>query len=152
MFITSKQQKPSFLKKAVCLLAAVLMFASTAFATPTGLTTQTLLINGSVNAPITAGSLTITFTACDNVNGNSFVATGREILLVDNTGGSAGTFTVTSVADALNRLDTSLTNYSVAAAGFAAVQMKNLTGWQQSGAIQLTCSAATMKFSVIQAN
>jgi hypothetical protein len=146
------KQQPSFLKKTLCLAAAVLMFASTAFATPTGLTTQVLLINGSVNLPITAGSLTITFTACDNVNGNSFTATGREILVVDNTGGSSGTFTVTSVADALNRLDTSLTAYSVAAAGFAAVQMKNLTGWQQSGTINLTCSAATMKFAVIQTN
>lgn len=146
------KQQPSFLKKALCLAAAVLMFASSALATPTGLTTQVLLINGSSNLPITAGSLTITFTACDNVNGNSFTSTGREILFVQNTAGSSGTFTVTSVADALNRLDTSLTAYSVAAAGFAAVQMKNLTGWQQSGSINLTCSAATMKYAVVQMN
>jgi hypothetical protein len=144
--------QPSFLKKATCLLAAVLMFASTAFATPTGLTTQVLFINGSVNAPVTAGSLAVTFTACDATNGNSFNATGREVLLVQNSGGSTYTFTVASVADALNRLDTSLTTYSVASGAFAAVQMKNLSGWQQSGAINLTCSNAAIKFAVLQTN
>jgi len=144
--------RPSFLKKSLCLFAAVLMFASTAFATPTGLTTQVLLINGSVNAPITAGALAITFTACDATNGNSFTATGREVLLVFNSGGSTYTFTVSSVADSLNRLDTSLTTYSVAAGAYAAVQMKNLNGWQQSGAIDMTCSNASIKYAVLQTN
>jgi hypothetical protein len=145
------KQQTSLVKKAICLVAAVLMFASQAFATgPTPLTTIVLFKNGDINNPIVGGSLLVTFTACDNVNGNSFVATGAEVLLVQNTGGSSGTFTVTSVADALNRLDTSLTAYSVAASGFAAVQMKNLSGWQQTGSINLTCSAATMKFAVLQ--
>lgn len=144
--------QPSFLKKTACLVVAMLMFAAQAFATPTGLTTQVLFINGSVNAPITAGSLAITFAACDAVNGNSFTATGREILLINNSGGSAYTFTVTSVADNLNRLDTSLTSYSVAAGAYAAVQMKQLTGWAQSGAIDLTCSNASIKYAVVQTN
>lgn len=146
------KQQPSFLKKTVCLLAAVLMFASTAFATPTVLSTQVLLINGSANAPITAGSLAITFAACDATNGNSFTSTGREVLLVQNSGGSAYTFTVTSIADQLNRLDTSLTTYSVAAGAYAAVQMKNLNGWQASGSISMTCSNTSVKFAVIQTN
>src|ERR1700676_3677953 len=97
-------RKPSFLKKAACLIAATLMFVTSAFATPTVLSTQVLLINGSANAPITAGSLTITFTACDAVNGNSFTSTGREVLVIFNSGGSAYTVTVNSVADQLNRL------------------------------------------------
>jgi hypothetical protein len=147
-----KNQQPSFLKKTICLLAAVMLFASTAFATPTVLSTQVLLINGSVNAPITAGSLAITFAACDATNGNSFNATGREVLLVQNSGGSAYTFTVTSIADNLNRLDTSLTTYSVAAGAYAAVEMKNLTGWQSSGSISMTCSNASVKIAVIQTN
>jgi hypothetical protein len=146
------KNQPSFLKKTACLLAALLMFASTAFATPTGLTTQVLLINGNVNAPITAGSLVITFAACDATNGNSFSATGKETLLIFNSGGSAYTFTINSVADSLNRLDTSLTTYSVAAGAYAAVQMKNLTGWQSSGSISMTCSNASVKFAVIQTN
>ena len=144
--------KPSFLKKLVCLTTALLMFAMPAFATPVGLTTQVLLINGNVNAPITAGSLAITFSACSTASGNSFTATGREVLLVFNSGGSAYTFTVTSVADSLNRLDTSLTTYSVASSTYAAVEMKNLTGWQQSGAINLACSNAAIEYAVIQTN
>ncbi len=146
------KNKPTFLKKFLCATAAVLMFVTSAFATPTVLSTQVLFINGSVNAPITAGSLTITFSACDAVNGNSFTATGREVLLVYNSGASAYTFTVNSVADQLNRLDTSLTTYSVAASGYAAVQMKNLTGWQSSGTISMTCSNAAVKFAVVQTN
>jgi hypothetical protein len=147
------KNKPSLFKKTLCLAVAVLMFASTALATPTGLTTQVLLINGSVSAPITAGSLAITFTACDATNGNSFTATGREVLLVQNADGSAAhTFTVTSVADNLNRLDTSLTTYSLPLSTFAAVEMKNLSGWIQSGSINLTCSSTQIKYAVLQTN
>ena len=148
-------KQPSFLKKFACLAIAVLMFAAQAFATPVGLTTQVLFINGSVNAPITAGSLAVTFTACSTATGNSFTATGREVLLVYNSGGSAYTFTVSSVPDSLNRTDTSLTSYSVAATTYAAVQMKNLTGWVQSGGtntVDLTCSNAGIEFAVIQTN
>ena len=146
------KNKPSFLKKTAYLLAALLMFASTAFATPTGLTTQVLFINGNVNAPITAGSLVITFAACDASNGNSFTSTGREVLVIFNSGGSPYTITVNSVADQFNRLDASLTTYSVAAGAYAAVQMKNLAGWQSSGSISMTCSNAAVKFAVIQTN
>jgi hypothetical protein len=142
--------QPSFLKKTACVLAAMLMFASTAFATPTALSVVTTIQN---NVAVTAGQLTITFTACDNVNGNSFVSTGREVLVVSNTAGAPGTFTVSSVPDSLGRSDTSLTAYSVAASGFAAVQMKYQTGWiQTGGTISLACSAATMKFAVLQTN
>lgn len=144
------KQQPSFLKKVLCTAAALMLFVTSAFATPTALTTIVLIQN---NVAVSAGQLTITWTACDNVNGNSFTSTGREILLVNNTAGSSGTFTVSSVPDSLGRSDTSLTAYSLAAAGYAAVQMKFTTGWLQSGGtINLSCSAATMKFAVIQTN
>jgi hypothetical protein len=143
-------KQPSFLKKTLCLMAALLMFASTAFATPTAITTIVLVQN---NVAVTAGQLVFTWTACDNVNGNSYVGTGREIVLVNNTAGSSGTFTVSSVPDALGRSDTSLTAYSVAAGAYTAVQMKYLTGWLQTGGtVNLSCSAATMKFAIIQTN
>jgi hypothetical protein len=145
-------RKTSLFQRIVAVGLLVTLASVAAFATATLLTTQVLLINGSANAPITAGSLTVTLSACDAVNGNSFTSTGREILLVDNTGGSTYTWTATSVADPFNRLDTSLTNYSIAAGVIDAVQMKNLTGWQQSGLIQLTCSNAAVKFAVLQTN
>ena len=93
-------RKPSFLKKSVCLVAALLMFASTAFATgPTPLTTQVIVQNNG-----STSSLTTTYTACDATNGNSFVSTGREIVQALNSGGSTYTFTVSSVADGQGRL------------------------------------------------
>jgi hypothetical protein len=141
--------RPSLLKKITCVLGALLMFAVPAFATPTALSTIVLVQN---NVAVTAGQLVVAFTACDNVNGNSFVSTGREVLLVDNTAGSSGTFTVTSQPDALGRSDTSLTAYSLAAGAIAAVQMKYQTGWINGTSITLACSAATMKFAVVQYN
>ncbi len=145
-------KRPSLCKRMVAVALLVTLASVAAFAIATSLSTQVLLINGSAASPITAGSLTVTLTACDAVNGNSFTATGREVLIVDNTGGSTYTFTATSVADPFNRLDTSLTNYSLTAGTIAAVQMKNLTGWQQSGLIQLTCSNAAVKYAVLQTN
>jgi len=143
-------RKPSFLKKSACLAAALLMFASTAFATPTALSTTVLIQN---NVAVTAGQLAITFTACDATNGNSYTATGREVLLVYNSGGSTYTFTISSVPDNLGRSDTSLTTYSVTTLTYAAIQMKYLPGWLQSGGtINLTCSNAAVKYAVLQTN
>jgi hypothetical protein len=49
--------------------------------------------------PVAALSLDFAFTAADNVNANQFPFTGREVLLVQNTAGAPGTFTLTSIAD-----------------------------------------------------
>ena len=114
----------------------------------TALTVITLKPN---NYAVVAGDLAIAQTAMDLANGNSFVATGQEILLIQNTGGSTYTVTVTSVADALGRLDTSLTTYSIAAGAFAAVQFKALAGWLQPGSlVYLACSNALVKISVLR--
>jgi len=103
------------------------------------------------NYAVVAGDLAVAQTAMDLANGNSFVATGQEILLFQNSGGSTYTVTVTSVADALGRLDTSLTTYSILAGAFAAVQMKSLAGWLQPGSlIYLACSNAAVKISVLR--
>lgn len=141
--------QPSLLKRVGCLGIALLMFAAQAFATPTALTTTILVQN---NIAVTAGGLNLTFTACDATNGNSFVSTGREVLLVQNSGGSAYTFTITSVADPFGRTDTSLTAYSLAASAVAAIQMKYQPGWASSGVISMTCSNAAVKYAVLQYN
>jgi hypothetical protein len=140
-------------RKTTAVIAMLTLATVSAFATPTALTTIVLLQNSNVNAPITAGSLSLTFTACDAVNGNSFTSTGREVLIVNNTGGSTYTFTVSSVPDNLNRSDTALTNYSVAAGVIVGVQMKTQIGWLQTGGtINLTCSNAAIKYAVVQYN
>lgn len=146
------KKQPSFLKKAMCLTAALMLLVTSAFATPTALTTIVLVQN---NSAVTAGQLVLTFTACDTTNGNSFTSTGREVLIVNNTGASAYTFSIASVADNLGRTDSSLTNYSVGAGAIVAIQMKYQTGWLQSSttsAINLTCSNAALKYAVVQYN
>jgi hypothetical protein len=153
MFSIDKK-KPSFLRKATCLLAAVLMFATSAFATPTLLSTQVLVINNTNPA---AGALAITFAACDAVNGNTFTFTGREILIANNTDSSTHTFTITPVADQWGGTNTSFTTYSLAVSGstgsYSAVQMKYSFGWLAAGGVvNLTCSSNLIKFAVLQTN
>jgi hypothetical protein len=148
-------QKHSPWKKITAAFAIVLLYATTALATPTALTTQVLVQN---NVNVTAGQLALTFTACDAVNGNSFISTGREVIIAQNTDTSAHTFTISSVPDALGRSDTSLTNYSLAATGSAGstsvIQFKWQTGWLQSGGnlVNMTCSSNLIKFAILQFN
>src|ERR1700733_8532797 len=84
------------------------------------------------NYAVVAGDLAFTPVVMDASNGNSFPATGQEVLFFYNPDASAHTVTVTSVADALGRTDSSLTAYSIPAAGFAAIQMKSLAGWLEA--------------------
>lgn len=130
---------------AVCMSVVFPVFA---FFAQTPLTPVVMKEN---NYAVQAGDLTLTETACDNVNGNSFPATSREILLIHNTNaGGSGTFTVTSVADQFGRLG-DISAYSVAASSIAVIDMDTLKGWQQpGGAVFLACSAATMKFVVLR--
>lgn len=113
------------------------------------LTPQQLKLN---NYAVVAGDLNIALAAGDTVNGDAYAATGQEILLVQNTDGSAAhTFTITSVVDSLGRLDTSLTAYSVPLSGIVAIQMKVLQGWAQPGGqVFLTFSSNLLKVSVLR--
>jgi hypothetical protein len=108
------------------------------------------------NYAVVAGDLNIVPVAMDAVNGNSFVATGQEIILFLNTDTVTHTVTITSVADALGRLDTSLTAYTVPVAaggtsGLSAVQMKALQGWLEAGGtVFLATSSALVKVAVLR--
>jgi len=148
-----KSSKHSPLQKAIAIALLLLITSIAAFATPTALSTQVLIQN---NATVTAGQLAITFAACDNTNGNSFTATGREILIAQNTDASPHTFTVTPVADPYGGTNTTLTTYSLAATGstgsYSAVQMKYLIGWASAGVVNLTCTSNLIKFAVLQYN
>lgn len=137
------------IRKIAAVLTMAMVLVLPLFAAQTTLTIQPLKEN---NYNVQAGDLTLTWTACDNVNGNAFTSTGHEILLVNNTDGAgAHTFTVTSVPDALGRSDTSLTGYSVAINGFAMIYTISLNGWKQNtGQIFLACNSNLIKFAVIQ--
>lgn len=116
----------------------------------TALTPVTLKQN---NYAVQAGDLAVAPAAMDAINGNSYVATGNEILLLQNTDSSAHTITITSVADSLGRLDTSLTGYSIPANGIAMIQMRQLAGWVQAGSlVLLATSSALVKIAVLIKN
>ena len=102
------------------------------------------------NYAVVAGDLAITFTAMDASNGNSFAATGEEILIFNNTDSAAHTITINSVADSLGRSDVSLTSYSIPATSFAAIQMKFLPGWVSDGVISMTTTSALVKVAVLR--
>ncbi len=98
--------------------------------------------------PITALAANFVFTAGDNVNTNSFVSTGREIVLV--TASAPGTVTFTSVADGLNRTG-DINAYAVGTGLFAIFGPLLKTGWSNSaGLVIVTPSAATVTFAVIR--
>src|SRR5690242_11662715 len=98
---------------------------------------------------VQAGDLAVTM-ASDTGNGNTFAATGREIIIAQNTDASPHTFTITSTQDHLGRTG-DITTYSVPANTVAAIQMTSLEGWQQSDkTVQLSSSHATLKFGVLR--
>ncbi len=101
------------------------------------------------NYAVQAADLAVTM-ASDVVNLNSFPATGKEVLLAQNTDASPHTFTVTSVPDALGRtLD--IATYSVPATSLAAIEFSILAGWRQAdGNIYLSSSHALLTFGILR--
>lgn len=133
--------------KKLVLAALVMVLLGVAFAVPTVLTPQVLKEN---NYAVQAGDLTLTQTACDAVNGNSFAFTGREILIVNNPDAAPHTFTVTSIADQLGRTG-DISGYSVAATTIAVIDLDTLPGWRQSnGTILLACNSNLLKYGVVR--
>jgi len=142
--------KHSPFQKAIAICALLVFTSIAAFALPTLLTTFVLPQN---NASITAGQLTVTPVACDTVNGNVFNATGREILLLQNTDSTAHPITITPVSDPYGGTNTSLTTYSLPSTSISMVQMKYLIGWASAGQISIpACSSALIKIAVVQYN
>jgi hypothetical protein len=103
------------------------------------------------NAPgAYAGTSTaVTLTAADTTNKEQFSLTGRELLLIHNTGGSAYTWTATSVDDRLGRSE-NVAAESIAAGAIRVFGPIALEGWQQTdGNIYIEASNAAVQFGVI---
>lgn len=108
---------------------------------------------GYPTLPLGALSAALAFTTADAVS-NTFVSTGRELLLVRNTGTGAQTVTVTSVADALNRSG-DITTYSLPIGSvtpqFAVLGPFPQQGWKQTnGTIIVAASSTDIAFAVIR--
>lgn len=98
-----------------------------------------------LNTPVDPG-----LTAADNVNGNEYRATGRELVLVYNPTGGPLTVTVTSQpASRTGRLG-DITTAVVAAGSLAAFQIFPRDGWESGGVILIAASAATVEIAVIR--
>lgn len=115
----------------------------------TAITVQTL--TGPFPGTVSANGLDITWTAGDAVNDNSFVATGREILLVRNDNVGAQTFDLTAIADPYNRT-VSITSYSLGASEYCAIALTSTRGWRQTdGSVYIdNVSSADLKFAVLR--
>ena len=57
------------------------------------------LTKSSSPGPNPTAGVAVTMTAADTTNFEQFTLTGREVLIVHNTGGSSYTYTITSTAD-----------------------------------------------------
>ena len=99
--------------------------------------------------PVTALSLDATVITPTDTSGIEFNATGREIVLVQNTAGAPGTFTMVSTADPQGRTG-DIGPYTVAAGGFAVLTPPQLGFASGTGKITIAVSAATMKFIIVR--
>lgn len=118
--------------------------------TATALTVQTPK-GPFISGQPSANALNITFAACDAVNGNSFPASGHELLILNNTDSGAHNVTITSQADTRGRTQ-DITAYSIAAGAFAMFAFVGSTeGWADgSGNITFTAADASVKAAVVK--
>lgn len=96
-----------------------------------------------------ANALDFTLTAADVANGNQYVCTGREVLIVYNSdGANPYTFTLGSVVDPYGRTQ-DLTAYSLAAGEYAALPVPSVGFKQTDGYAYINGSNAAIKFAIL---
>jgi hypothetical protein len=111
-------------------------------------TPLTTILLAQNNYAIQPGDLAVT-PASDFTNGNYFILTGNEILLVQNTDSVAHNFTALSTLDHLGRSSDLV--YLVPAGGIAAIQFSVLEGWiQADGSVALNPSNVHILFTVLR--
>lgn len=111
---------------------------------------RTTLTKSTALGAYNHAGVALTMTAADVANMNQFVASGNDLLVIHNTGGSDYTFTVTSVADAYGRTK-DITTETIAAGAYKVVGPLAVAGWQQTdGKIYIAASNAAVKFGIVQ--
>ncbi|HNP80124.1 MAG TPA: hypothetical protein PKN47_01575 [Nitrospira sp.] len=123
----------------------VALSAGEALAVRTSVTTSVVTPKGPYPGTVAANALDVATFDLDNTNGNVWVGTGRELLVIQNPTAGAITVTLTSSADAQNRKG-DITTYSLGVGEFMAFWYGNLVGWNQGGGqVYLDCSASGLK-------
>lgn len=99
--------------------------------------------------PYPTAGVAVTMTAADTVNKEQFALTGREIVLVHNTGASSRTYTITSIADKQGRTG-DITTQTIAAGAIHVLGPFGLEGWQQTdGNLYIEANNTEVKWGII---
>ena len=101
---------------------------------------------------VSAGDLDFIFEAADDINGNAFPCTGRELVLIRNSDETnAATVTISSAPDPYGRMK-DISTYSLDAGEFAAFWVGKTIGWRQSdGMVYLdVAGTGTIEFAVLR--
>jgi hypothetical protein len=109
------------------------------------------VVKGPYPGTVAADALDITWAAGDDVNGNEFAFTGRELILVRNDDAAAQTVTFLSSATPQFNRTADITAYSLAAGEYAAFWAGALPGWVQSGSkFNIDLSDPDLKFAILR--
>ena len=107
------------------------------------------LTRTSSPGPNPAAGVAVTFTAANTTDKERLALTGREIVLVRNTGASSRTYTVTSTEDPYGRTK-DITAQTIAAGAVHTLGPFGTTGWAQTdGYLHLEANNAEVEFAVI---
>lgn len=91
----------------------------------------------------------LTMTAANISDLNQFVASGKDLIVIHNTGATSHTFTVTSAADERGRTK-DITTETIAAGVYKVIGPLDLTGWVQTdGKVYLAANDAEVKFGIV---
>ena len=95
-------------------------------------------------------TLDITMAATVVADKTQFVASGKDLVIAQNTGATAHTVTITSVADPKSNRTGDITAYSMDAGELAVFGPFSREGWMQSdGYVYLEANHIEIKFGVI---
>lgn len=110
---------------------------------------RTLLPKTTLAGSYPGGSVTPTFTAADVDNGNQFIATGKELLLVRNVGATTRSITLNSASDNYGR-EADITE-TVAAGAYKLFGPFQLNGWAQPStyAFELNATHVDVQIAVL---
>jgi len=111
--------------------------------------TPTSILGPHPSSP-SAGQFDVTFSSVDEVSGNEFALTGKEIIVFHNTNTTAvAGITLTSVADPYNR--TGDLTATLGSGEYAAFYAGDIKGWRQStGAFYFTGSISGLKAGILR--
>lgn len=115
-------------------------------------TTLTPIVpKGPYPGTVAANALDIALAALDDVNGNDFVGSGDDLLIVYNASASqAETFTLDSKPGREAR-EADISAYSLGQDELAAFRFSDLTGWADTvGKINITGSSDDLKVAVLR--